>query len=1229
MLLAVSTLGSASQDERDSTPFTQALGVAERELEAGHLDRAKHWIDRALERDAKSPGAWALRARWAEASGDLDDRVYALHRRYRLAMAQGLDKAEAGALRKELTEVDPLARDLLELHGLFLEKLWKVAERYEKEARPHSAIRIHKEILALDPDHAPSQEAIERLASAPDPSLAEFAKPRDLFADVSDEWIDAFDAEHGEWDTRAHHEGNNYDTYTDAGYRTLLLAAEAMEQMNAFYREFFQYGTAEDGKAVPRIDLNIFKDRDEYLKLGIGPPVEWSGGHFTGNAVETYVTGGDPGGVYGTLFHEAAHQFVSLATNAAGWLNEGLASFFEGCRILPNGTVQMNLPADHRLFPLVARMEQGWMSSYDDGLDPEDPNATPTTAPTFRIVLENKYAWGPPWYAPTWGVVYFLYNYQDPIDGRFVYRAAFREFINTSGGRRGDGAIANFEEVVLANPKPPIRGVERPKDAADVALPKNCEELDAVWKDWMLALRDERSGRSEVLRPYADWARFAILDKDFVVAKEHFEKALIADSNDAQALLDFARLLSDEFQNPDRASNLVLSALAQLEQAEEIDERAVRDAERFLAKLDPKRKTLDKVHRELWSATENLVQRYAAVELDSMVMHLSWSFGTELEVPGLFQYYEDAVRRSGGKSLALYRLAYDESSLDGWSVAGPSAFEPDGVQLRAKKGVYAEDGFDYEILTLDEVSSGDFSLEARIQAERGEVNFCGLVFGRKGGSDFHALILFPGKPGRGEEARSGFLDLTTFHGAGDFKIWRHDPVETSNPAERAGTTQAADSHLLRIDVNGTNVDYWFDGELRGTQAFASRDVLAGSLGLVIGPGEASFRDVRYLSRHPKDPAGSIEREVRIEQLREASGGAVGGSYLGLVPPFPRVDRWLSEDQPEGWELEGPAPQLLALWSIGQNEQIAIDGWLRYLAERGAQVGLRVISVCSANDAEALEDYLVEHPMPGAVGLDSREPGSTGIGNTFDDFFLMRFGMPRLLLIDIDGKVIWEGDPGFERGKAWTESMRSYLDDPFDELVARRRLVELAEWRERFLGEGLDALRSGDMERALPILVACRDFEGTGMPVVDRAKRMLEALEGAIDGLEGTCASVAREGAEPALTLLVEWAPLLEREIDRRTQKELKSFLDGRAQSFWEKATRATSRYLNVVKPGNEAERAAELLRGLESLEGRFVEELRAEVAEAIAAGDWVELGRVALDAPRRPTQWLVGEYFRW
>src|SRR5262245_51143385 len=238
-----------------------------------------------------------------------------------------------------------------------------------------------------------------------------------------------------------------------------MRAAEAMEQMNAFYRRFFRYGSEKDGKSVPRIALHLFKTHEEYLRLGKGPPVEWSGGHFTGDSVETSVDGGFESCV-GTLFHEAAHQFVSLATSAAGWMNEGLASYFEGSRILANGTVVTNLPANHRLFPLVERMERGWMSSSADGIDPAKPSASdPQKAPTFRIVLENEYAWGPPWYAPTWGVVYFLYNYQDPVDGRYVYRASFRTFVDKSGGRAGKGAVENFEKVVLANPQPPLTGV--------------------------------------------------------------------------------------------------------------------------------------------------------------------------------------------------------------------------------------------------------------------------------------------------------------------------------------------------------------------------------------------------------------------------------------------------------------------------------------------------------------------------------------------------------------------------------------------------------------------------------------------------------------------------------------------------------------------------------------------------------------------------------------------------
>src|SRR5262245_42046410 len=346
--------GPAARNEGGG--FSRALADATKALAAGDLDRA-HWaVERALERDPNSIAAWELSEHWAEKAGDKDERVYALHRQLALARAQKQDKATLDALRARLQPLDPVATKLEALRTNYVERLTKLGEAYEKGKRPHSAIRAYKQALALDPDRADIQGTIERIAAAPDPALAEDARPRDLLEGVSAEWIAEHDKKHYEWSDRAVLEKPNYRTQTDAGYEVLVRTAEAMEQMNAFYRVFFRYGAEGDKRNPSRIDVNIFKTRDEYTK----DPNDWSGGHFTGSAVETYIGPGGFEEMTGTLFHEAAHQFVDLATNAEGWLNEGLASFFEGTRILANGTVVMNLPATHRLMPLVERMDRGF-----------------------------------------------------------------------------------------------------------------------------------------------------------------------------------------------------------------------------------------------------------------------------------------------------------------------------------------------------------------------------------------------------------------------------------------------------------------------------------------------------------------------------------------------------------------------------------------------------------------------------------------------------------------------------------------------------------------------------------------------------------------------------------------------------------------------------------------------------------------------------------------------------
>ena len=1198
-----------------------AIGLAERSLASGDHDKARDLIQRALERDRKSREVWALRTRWATAVGDDDEVLYSLHQELRLAEAQHADRAELKTLRARVVEIDPVAADLFAMRSRFQKKLLSIAKAYEAKERPHAAIRTYKKILSLDPEHDESREAIERIAATPDPSLAGDAKPKDLFEDVSREWIAEFDAAHAEWSERGQLKRKNYVTHTDAGYEIMVRSGEAMEQMNAFYRQFFRFGTEEHGGSVPRIDLRIFATRDEYLELGTGPPVEWSAGQFTGAAVETYVGESGFGGMVGTLFHEAAHQFVGLATNATGWLNEGLASFFEGTRILANGAVIMNMPANHRLFPLATRMDQGWMDSFEDGFDPDDNTASPDKAPTSRIVLENRYEWGPAWYSPTWGLVYFLYNYQDLVDGRFVYRKAFQEFIDSSGGRMGEGAVENFEEVVLANPLRPYKKVERAGKASTDDLPKTADELDALWKEWTLALRDEQQGKSQVSRPYGDWGRYAVANKDYLVAKEHLEKGLIQEPNDPDLLIEFASLLEDRFDNDDRAAKLVTDALRVLEAAAEPDEKRIGDVERLLAQLDPKLDTLTKVQDQMAATARSLVARYQAAGSTLMVMDLAWRMGSELELPDLFDSYREAVER-GGKSLRIWELAYNEESLEGWSTPGAAtAFTADGSTLRARKGRYDPDNFDYQILTLDKVTSGDFSMQAEIQARRGEVNFCGFVFGQKSGNSFHGLALFPGKAKtEAGLAGTGFVELFSFYG-GEPKTWRRAPVETGGKGDRSATAQW---HGLRVDVSGRNVDLWFDGEFLATHEFPSRDVLRGKFGLIMGSGQARFRNVRYLAIDARDSVARIERDLRLERLRAESGGSLGGSFQEMIPPFPKVDHWLQGGRAT-WDEKGSVPQLLVLFSIAQNDLVRIDEWLQSFASRNEEYGLELICLASANDGEVLADYLEAHPMPGHVGVDSR--AEVGIGDTFEEYSIERFNLPRLILLDLDHKVTWEGDPGFSQSLPWKSGQGASLDSFWDLIVERRKLDELAVWKKRWLATTLPELVAGNMVRAVEGLKGAAEFEARFSVDVAKAQSYLDAIESAVLALESTGSSFQREGVDPVLVALIEWAALIEHPVDRNERKQLKSILESKESKDWRKAVKAFEQYSS--KNRHTQEMAAKLAGKLSAWKGRFVREAEELLIEALANGDLEAFDSLVLELPGMPSAWLAREYFRF
>jgi hypothetical protein len=103
-----------------ATPSPTSLPGEEPVARGGELDKARHHLARALERDPNSIAAWGLSERWTERAADKDERVYARHRQLALARAQGRDKAALESVRARLRPLDPAADALDKLRASFM-----------------------------------------------------------------------------------------------------------------------------------------------------------------------------------------------------------------------------------------------------------------------------------------------------------------------------------------------------------------------------------------------------------------------------------------------------------------------------------------------------------------------------------------------------------------------------------------------------------------------------------------------------------------------------------------------------------------------------------------------------------------------------------------------------------------------------------------------------------------------------------------------------------------------------------------------------------------------------------------------------------------------------------------------------------------------------------------------------------------------------------------------------
>ncbi len=107
-----------------------------------------------------------------------------------------------------------------------------------------------------------------------------------------------------------------------------------------------------------------------------------------------------------------------------------------------------------------------------------------------------------------------------------------------------------------------------------------------------------------------------------------------------------------------------------------------------------------------------------------------------------------------------------------------------------------------------------------------------------------------------------------------------------------------------------------------------------------------------------------------------------------------------------------------------------------------------------------------------------------------------WGMPRILVMDVDGTVQWEGDPGLQPGRGWVPGdAETYLDGPLKELKSKRNLEKLI----KHLDAGVKAeryFRAGMYRTAVEAILPLAELDAGFAPEVQAARDLQERIEGA-------------------------------------------------------------------------------------------------------------------------------------
>jgi len=796
LLLALSHGAALVAAPRDAP----ASAVIEQLLRDGKAAEALDAAYAALARGADDLDLLQLASTAAESAERKDEALWLTHLALRTALVTDAKGPVQRSLATRVGALDPLpepdrpaldgyAKELLELGALCLKRRLyaNAVDFFQRCEDTAGAVAAAAEMEKL---YKNKRAVTAMLASGIDVPLQ--AKQTKSARRIAME-----DARHDTWKKAWKIKGDNYTVETDAGWELGSAVLDAMEQVNAYYRQVFQH--KQGGGGTARCTIRLYKTREEFLQMEGERDDATQGFYSSANYVACFDPrshGGRIGDLWETLFHEASHQFTSMISTGTipGWLDEGTAVYFEGTRRQGNGRVVANLVEEERLDHLKDVLRKG--------------------SPTLREVVswfrDESY---PLDYYPIGGfLVYFFKNYEDDACER-VYAPIFDAYLRSykSGGKHDP--VQRFEEYFIHK--------------ADQPGVKDFAAFEKRFKDWCLQLCDLQFGPTDradvLLQRAAKQRKLGKLD----AAIDSYRWALDKRNGDLRGLLGLAEVHAE--RKDDDASVYRFRQL--IHEARSIE--AQDDALAELPGLTPKALTESCLGRI--EAVDGVVAQRVATGDAAYVAMIDMAARKYVEAgyPRVAAWLLDnangavaghreleAAQHAIESEHAVYARLWRRPPLDleDWDPVGRWTVEGDALV-----GTYDAKGGDQACILREPLPDRyRFEVTIRLRKTVGEDPFVGLLFGIDEGPVWDVL---------GSDA-DGAVDVS--RAVVDWKTLKDLPSLGASTKE---------PFRLGIDVERGRVRFFVQGKQVYTHTYPPGDT-RGRVGFVVQDVEAEFTDIR-------------------------------------------------------------------------------------------------------------------------------------------------------------------------------------------------------------------------------------------------------------------------------------------------------------------------------------------------------------------------------------------------